>query len=124
MKILILCICVMSMALSGAALAVACVTAKRIRRTVNGLSWLHEDHGEAENVKINGMKEEVLSAVREMLAPMGQDISNLKSGLLPDYEAAKDAAKAMNDFSEGLSAILAYDPAETLRAKREQRERG
>ena len=36
------------------------------------------------------------------------------------YEKAKAAAKAVNDFSTGISGILGFDPMEALRKSRKQ----
>ena len=46
-------------------------------------------------------------------------IINLESGIVPDFEAAKKAAKSVNDFNTGLSAIMGYDPLEAVRKSRE-----
>jgi hypothetical protein len=47
-------------------------------------------------------------------------LSDLEGGVMPDYEKAKAAAKAVNDFSTGISGILGFDPMEALRKSREQ----
>lgn len=47
-------------------------------------------------------------------------IEKLEAGAVPDYEAQKDAADAVNDFAKGISAILGYDPMDVLRREREQ----
>lgn len=49
-------------------------------------------------------------------------LKKLESGIVPDYEEAKKAAKAMDDFSAGITGILTYDPTEALRKSRERRE--
>ena len=46
-------------------------------------------------------------------------LSNLESGICPDFEEAKAAAKAVNDFNAGLSAIMNFDPMEEARKARE-----
>jgi hypothetical protein len=45
-------------------------------------------------------------------------ISNLESGLCPDYEKSLEAARAVNDFSAGISAILGFDPVQSARSRR------
>lgn len=47
------------------------------------------------------------------------EIQNLKSGTIPDYETALSAAKAVNDFNAGISAIMNYDPIAAVRAQRQ-----
>lgn len=47
-------------------------------------------------------------------------LSDLEGGVIPDYEKAKQAAKAVNDFSAGISGILGFDPVEALKQSRKQ----
>lgn len=50
-------------------------------------------------------------------------VSELEKGTVPDYEKAKEAAKAVNDFNSGITGILGFDPYEALKQQREK-ERG
>jgi hypothetical protein len=63
---------------------------------------------------------------REQRAAMGEDWSNvfrklqeqveaLASGAVPDYETAKAAAKAVDDFHAGIANVLNFDPYNALR---------
>lgn len=45
-------------------------------------------------------------------------IEKLENGITPDYEQAKAAAHAVNDFNKGISNLLGFDPYEALRANR------
>ena len=47
-------------------------------------------------------------------------IQALEDGVMPDYEKAKAAANAVNDFNAGISGILGFDPLDALRAQRQQ----
>ena len=47
-------------------------------------------------------------------------IGKLEQGITPDYEAAKQAADAVNDFSKGITNILGFDPMEALKAERQK----
>lgn len=51
-------------------------------------------------------------------------IAKLEQGITPDYEQAKAAANAVNDFSKGISNILGFDPMEVLKTDRRKREQG
>lgn len=51
-------------------------------------------------------------------------IQNLEEGITPDYEQAKAAAEAVNNFSQGLSNILGFDPVDALQAERRKKEQG
>ena len=44
----------------------------------------------------------------------------LEKGAVPDFEKAKEAAKAVNDFNTGITGILGFDPYTALQAQREQ----
>lgn len=51
-------------------------------------------------------------------------VGNLESGICPNFEEAKAAAKAVNDFNAGLSAIMNFDPMEEARKARERAKYG
>lgn len=53
------------------------------------------------------------------LEKLDKRIKELESGTVPDYEKAKEAAKAVNDFNAGISGILGFDPMDALRKQRE-----
>ena len=48
-------------------------------------------------------------------------VSHLEKGMVPDFEAAKAAAKSVNDFNSGLSAILNFDPMAAAKQQRSER---
>ena len=58
---------------------------------------------------------------REEVERLKPAVSNLEQGIVPDFEEAKAAAKAVNDFNAGISAIMGYDPMEARRKVREGR---
>lgn len=51
-------------------------------------------------------------------------IEQLEKGVMPDYEQAKAAADAVNDFNRGISNILGFDPHEALIASRRKEGEG
>lgn len=57
-------------------------------------------------------------------AETDQRIKNLENGITPDYEQAREAAKAVNNFSQGLTNILGFDPVNALQAERRKKEQG
>lgn len=56
--------------------------------------------------------------IKEKFEMQQREIEKLKSGVHPDYEAALAAAKAVNDFNAGISAIMNFDPIEAVRKRR------
>lgn len=71
---------------------------------------------------------EKLPEICDSLENMGKNLENilhrtenLEKGIVPDFEQAREAAKAVDDFNAGLSGILGFDPIET--AKRQRKER-
>ncbi len=50
---------------------------------------------------------------------MDERVSALENGTVPDFEKAKEAANAVNDFNAGISGILGFDPMEVIRKQRE-----
>lgn len=61
--------------------------------------------------------------LKQNAALMGQ-IEELKAGTVPDYEQAKEAARAVNDFNAGISGILGFDPYEVISRKRDNGDGG
>jgi hypothetical protein len=41
-------------------------------------------------------------------------VEKLEKGVVPDFEQAKAAANAVNDFNKGISNILGFDPMTAL----------
>lgn len=46
-------------------------------------------------------------------------IRDLQDGLVPDFEAAREAVAAVNNFNRGVSGILNYDPMKAEERRRE-----
>ena len=61
----------------------------------------------------------ILSVAEETIAMLQAKIAALESGTVPDFEKAKEAANAVNDFNAGISGILGFDPMEVIRKQRE-----
>lgn len=53
------------------------------------------------------------------LKKMDERVSALEKGTVPDFEKAKEAANAVNDFNAGISGILGFDPIMALKKQRE-----
>lgn len=45
-------------------------------------------------------------------------MDDLKNGIVPDYEKAKAATRAMNDFNTGIAQIMGYDPMAVIKRER------
>ena len=56
------------------------------------------------------------------LKPLAEKVKQLEEGAVPDYEEARKAADAVNDFNRGISSILGFDPHEAWQ-KEKQKER-
>lgn len=54
----------------------------------------------------------------EQTKMLTERIEKLEKGITPDYEQARAAANAVNDFNKGISNILGFDPHEALLASR------
>ena len=77
------------------------------------------DSVNAEREKENVENAHFRKATNSTLTEMFEEIGKLKAGTVPDYEAAKAAANAVNDFNAGLSAIMNFDPIAVARARRQ-----
>lgn len=60
----------------------------------------------------------------ESLRVLSDRVSVLEQGLAPDYEAAKEAVKSVNDFNRGISGILGFDPMEAAKKSRQNERMG
>ena len=62
---------------------------------------------------------ETAKAVAEFMNEIRERLMKLESGAVPDYEASAAAAKAVNDFSAGITSILGFDPVMAARKMRQ-----
>ena len=60
------------------------------------------------------------TAVKNVADKFAERITKLENGTIPDYEKAKEAAKAVNDFNAGITGILGFDPYAALQAQRDK----
>lgn len=60
----------------------------------------------------------------ESLRELSHRVGVLEQGLVPDYEAAKEAVKSVNDFNLGISGILGFDPLEAAKKSRQAERMG
>lgn len=51
-------------------------------------------------------------------------LDKLERGIAPDYEKAQEAARALNNFNSGITAILGYDPFSALESERQKERTG
>lgn len=59
------------------------------------------------------------AAALEAVKRLEGDVSSLKEGVTPDYEKAVAAARAVNNFNDGLANIIGFDPIAALRKQEE-----
>ena len=65
-----------------------------------------------------------IGKTQEQYTALDERVGNLEHGVCPDFEAAREAAKAVNDFNTGLSAIMNFDPIEEAKKARERAQYG
>lgn len=61
------------------------------------------------------------ASARSECAMLEPRIRKLEDGVVPNYEEARKAAKAVDDFNIGLSAIMNFDPMAAARKARDER---
>ena len=64
-------------------------------------------------------RNDVTSEIDKAKAELGDRIKKLEEGIVPDFEQAKEATKAVNDFAAGITGILGFDPYSVIKATRE-----
>lgn len=55
-----------------------------------------------------------------LFAKIDTRLKKLETGVVPDYERAKEAATAVNNFNAGITGILGFDPYAALQAQRDK----
>lgn len=65
-----------------------------------------------------------IGKTQEQYTALDERVGNLEHGICPDFESAREAAKAVNDFNAGLSAIMNFDPIEEAKKARERAQYG
>lgn len=60
----------------------------------------------------------VKASVDITLTALSGKVKDLEGGVVPDYEKAKAAADAVNNFNAGISGILGFDPHDVLKKQR------
>ena len=61
---------------------------------------------------------------RKAMLEINSRVESLEKGIIPDYERATAAVAAVNDFNQGISNLLNYDPVSALAAQREKERQG
>ena len=86
------------------------------KRNTAMIDYVDETFQHEKNFLMFDIKEEIYAECNKLLAR----IENLEKGIVPDFEEAKQAARAVNDFNKGLSNILGFDPIESLQKERDR----
>lgn len=68
--------------------------------------------------KMCGMAQSLYCKTGERMDLLTDCITDLRNGIVPDYEKAKAAAKAVDDFNTGLAGIMGYDPMKAIKRER------
>lgn len=109
-------------------LAATMVLLKREKRN-SSLAWQAvralEDKLERTKDVSNAAFEEAKDAFKaaidlaEEVRKLRSRVKELENGVVPGFEEAKAAVKAVNDFNVGLSAIMGYDPMAAMKKSRD-----
>lgn len=60
-----------------------------------------------------------LHAMPAAIDALIERIAALENGTIPDFEKAKAAVAAVNDFNTGLASIMGYDPMKAVKKSRD-----
>lgn len=114
-----------SLALLAALIGIGFTFSERKRNQKRNTDLMRHAENVARNVA-DGLTEHIKSmqANIEELAnkttALQDKLTQLENGVIPDYEKAKEAAKAVNDFNAGITGILGFDPYAALQAQRDK----
>lgn len=86
------------------------------KRNAALIDYIDSGIAEAKQAILFELKEEIYVECNKI----GARVESLEKGVVPDFEEAKQAARAVDDFNRGLSNILGFDPMESLQREREK----
>lgn len=120
-----------SIILSGLALLAATVCIilhlrekkRNLKRNAALVDYVDSMIEEAKNSVRFELREEISSECRSIFErheELAERIRKLETGIVPDFEEAKLAARAVDDFNKGLSNILGFDPIQSLQKERQK----
>jgi len=72
------------------------------------------------NDAVSKLEPRIAASIDAAKSACEQRLDKLEQGAVPNYEQAKEAAGAVNNFNQGITNILNYDPMESLRRQRSQ----
>lgn len=121
---------IISMILSGLALLAASVSLiltiqekkRSQKRSAAMIDYVYKECGriDAKVRSLEGKTDKAFCESVGIASGLEQRVAKLEQGITPDYEQAKAAANAVNDFNRGISNILGFDPVAVARKQREQ----
>lgn len=102
-----------------------CLQELKEQGTAHAEAWSATELGILRRLsQMNEQATKTAGQVNERLDGLDERLKVLEDGGSPDYEKAKQAARAMDDFHSGISAIMNFDPHQVLKAQREDRTGG
>lgn len=107
---------IISMIMSGLALlAVAAITAVVVAE---------KKRSQKRNAAVAELTCRVEELVLRKTKELDEKVKRLEEGVVPDYESARRAADAVNDFNKGISSILGFDPHEAWQKEKQKEHMG
>lgn len=73
---------------------------------------------------VNAAHTEIMQDVNNAVSPLKSAVEDITKGIVPDYEEARRAAEATNEFHRGIANILNYNEMDALRRMREADQSG
>lgn len=64
-------------------------------------------------------QEDLVRQIEALKKAVEKRLAELEAGVIPGYEASRQAADAVDEFNQGLSNILGFDPMEEARKARQ-----
>ena len=110
-------LCILLLALVAVAVVFFCVKTQRIQADLRQVQGQYAAMQETLD-KMCGRAQSLYRETGERMDLLTDCITDLRNGIVPDYEKAKAAAKAMDDFNTGLAGIMGYDPMKAIKRER------
>lgn len=116
----IIAIILSSLALSAALACIALVINERKCNQKRSTALMQYADSSVKEIReaICALETGKVTDLETVLKSLSVKVADLEGGVIPDYEKAKAAADAVNNFNAGITGILGFDPHEVLKKQR------
>ena len=113
-------IAVSSLALLAAIVSFSMLLCEKKRSKKRNAALMQYIDEMADGIRVynSNYMQDVKAELAKQVSELDVRIASLEKGIVPDFEKAKEAADAVNNFNAGITGILGFDPHDVLKKQR------